>query len=58
LGARLDVCPGYRVNCLQDRETLVLLHRGGDKSAQQKDIDKAHELAGQWHDDTMKEGKQ
>ena len=55
---RLDVGPGYRVYYLQDGDTLILLLCGGDKSTQQKDIDKAHELAGQWHDDKMKEGKQ
>jgi putative addiction module killer protein/probable addiction module antidote protein len=54
---RLDVGPGYRVYYLQDGDTLILLLCGGDKSTQQKDIDKAHELADQWHQDE-KEGKQ
>lgn len=55
---RLDVGPGYRVYYLQDGDTLTLLLCGGDKSTQQKDIDKAHELADQWHQDKKKEGKQ
>lgn len=55
---RLDVGPGYRVYYLQDGDTLILLLCGGDKSAQQKDIDRAHELAEQWHDDKKEEGKQ
>lgn len=53
---RLDVGPGYRVYFLQDGDTLILLC-GGDKSTQQKDIDKAHELAESWHDN-KKGGKQ
>ncbi len=55
---RLDVGPGYRVYYLQDGDTLILLLCGGDKSTQQKDIDKAHELAGSWHDNQKKDGKQ
>lgn len=53
---RLDVGPGYRVYYLQDGGTLILLLCGGDKSTQQKDIDKAHELAEQWRQE--KEGRQ
>jgi putative addiction module killer protein len=55
---RLDVGPGYRVYFLQDGDTLILLLCGGDKSTQQKDIDKAHELAELWHDNKKKDGKQ
>lgn len=55
---RFDVGPGYRVYFLQDGETLILLLWGGDKSTQQKDIDKAYELAGLWHDNKKKDGKQ
>jgi putative addiction module killer protein len=54
---RLDVGPGYRVYFLQDGDTLILLC-GGDKSTQQKDIDKAHELEESWYDDKKKGGKQ
>lgn len=56
---RLNVGPGYRVYYLQDGDTLVLLLCGGDKSTQQKDIEKAHELAEEWRADKEKEeGKQ
>jgi len=56
---RLNVGPGYRVYYLQDGDTLVLLLCGGDKSTQQKDIEKAHELAEEWRADKKKEeGKQ
>lgn len=48
---RLDVGPGYRVYYLQERDALVLLLCGGAKSTQQKDIEKAHELAAGWRAD-------
>ncbi len=48
---RLDVGPGYRVYYIQDGEVLILLLCGGDKSTQQKDIDKAHRLANGWRAD-------
>jgi putative addiction module killer protein len=51
------VGPGYRVYYLQDGDTLTLQLCGADKSTQQKDIDKAHELADQWHRDKKKEGR-
>jgi putative addiction module killer protein len=54
---RLDVGPGYRVYYLQDGDTLILLLCGGDKSTQRRDIDKAHELADQWHQDKLQEGR-
>ena len=56
---RLDVGPGYRVYYLQDADTLVLLLCGGDKSTQQKDIQKAYDLAEEWRADRQKkaEGK-
>ena len=47
---RLTYGPGYRVYYLQDAEILILLC-GGDKSSQQKDIEKAQELAEQWRAD-------
>ena len=56
---RLNVGPGFRVYYLQDGDTLVLLLCGGDKSTQQKDIEKAHGLAEEWRADKEKEeGKQ
>lgn len=54
---RLDVGPGYRVYYLQDADTLVLLLCGGDKSTQQKDIEKAHDLAEEWRADRQQEGE-
>lgn len=45
---RLTYGPGYRVYYLQEAERLILLLFGGDKSSQQKDIEKAHKLAGEW----------
>lgn len=54
LELRLDVVLGYRVYYTQDGDTLILLLCGGDKSTQQKDIGKAHELAAEWHADKEK----
>lgn len=48
---RLDVGPGYRVYYLLDGNTLILLLCGGDKSSQQKDTDRAHELTDEWQAD-------
>jgi putative addiction module killer protein len=52
---RLDVGPGYRVYFVQDGDTLILLLCGGNKSTQQKDIEKAHELAERWRADKKQE---
>ncbi len=51
---RLNVGPGHRVYYLQDGEVLILLLCGGDKSTQQKDIKKAHQLAAEWSADKQK----
>ena len=53
---RLDVGPGCRVHCIQDGDVLILLLCGGDKSTQQKDIDKAHRLADEWRTDMKEAG--
>ena len=45
---RLTYGPGYRMYYLQDNGSLILLLCGGDKSTQQADIDRAHQLAGEW----------
>lgn len=45
---RLDVGPGYRVYYLRDGDRLILLLVGGSKATQQKDIEKAHELADEY----------
>jgi len=42
---RVDVGPGYRVYYTQRGGELIILLVGGDKGSQQKDIDKANELA-------------
>jgi hypothetical protein len=45
---RLTIGPGYRIYYLQDGDTVILLLVGGDRSSQQKDIEKAQELAEEW----------
>jgi len=42
---RLDFGPGYRIYFVRDGDTVVILLCGGDKSSQQRDIDKARALA-------------
>ena len=43
--AKIDRGPGYRLYFVQRGKTLIILLCGGDKSTQQKDIRKAHQLA-------------
>ncbi len=45
---RIDHGPGYRVYFMQRGEILIVLLCGGDKSSQDKDIEQARRLAGQW----------
>lgn len=52
---RMTFGPGYRVYFRQEDDTLILLLIGGDKSTQQKDIEKAHELADEWRADKERE---
>jgi putative addiction module killer protein len=42
---RIDYGPGYRVNYVVREQTVVILLAGGDKSSQQRDINRAIELA-------------
>lgn len=41
---RIDYGPGYRVHCSQRDKEILLLLIGGDKSSQQKDIEKAKKI--------------
>ena len=47
---RIDHGPGYRVYFTRVGETIILLLVGGDKSMQERDIEKAKELAAQIDD--------
>ena len=49
LELRLSYGPGYRVYFTQRGSQVLVLLCGGDKSSQQQDIDKAHQLAKDWH---------
>ncbi len=40
---KIDFGPGYRIYYAIDDDTLIILYCGGDKSGQQRDIDKAHQ---------------
>ena len=42
---RIDIGPGYRLYYTMRENELIILLVGGDKSTQQKDIDKAIEMA-------------
>jgi putative addiction module killer protein len=47
---RLDFGPGYRVYFVRRGDTIVVLLCGGDKTSQQRDINRAKEMA-QWLED-------
>ncbi len=42
--------PGYRIYLSIEGQTVLLLLVGGDKSSQQKDINKAKELLKEWRE--------
>lgn len=44
---RVHYGPGYRLYCLRDGETIILLC-GGDKGSQLRDIERAGRLAEDW----------
>jgi putative addiction module killer protein len=48
LELRIDVGAGYRVYCARQGATLVLLLCGGDKSSQDRDIERAREFWTDW----------
>lgn len=41
---KIDFARGYRIYFKQPGEKIILLHLGGDKSTQQRDIKKAKEI--------------
>ena len=45
---RIHYGPGYRLYFLRRGETVVILLCGGDKDSQQRDIELAKRIAGQW----------
>jgi putative addiction module killer protein len=45
---RIDYGPGYRVYYMQEGDRLVLLLCGGDKSSQDRDIQRARWVAREW----------
>lgn len=44
---KIDFGPGYRVYFVQRGDVVIVLLCGGDKSTQDKDIQRAKDLAGQ-----------
>ena len=48
---RFDFGHGYRVYLTQEGEEILLLLVGGNKSSQDKDIDKAVEIARRWREE-------
>ncbi|AXH95006.1 type II toxin-antitoxin system RelE/ParE family toxin [Ornithinimicrobium avium] len=45
---RINYGPGYRIYYLTHDDRVVLLLTGGDKSTQETDIRKAHDIAAEW----------
>ncbi|WP_078719542.1 MULTISPECIES: type II toxin-antitoxin system RelE/ParE family toxin [unclassified Bartonella] len=48
---KIDYGPGYRIYFSKQRKQIILLLNGGDKSTQQKDIEKALLLAKEVNDE-------
>jgi len=48
LELRIDVGAGYRVYCGRHGDTFVILLCGGDKSSQDKDIERAKDFWADW----------
>jgi putative addiction module killer protein len=41
---RIDCGPGYRIYFARRHDIIIILLIGGDKSTQQKDLEKAHQI--------------
>jgi len=48
---RITIGPGYRVYYTQQKDEIIILLIGGDKSTQSKDIEKAKEIAKEYHNE-------
>jgi len=48
---RITTGPGYRVYYTQQGDKIIVLLVGGDKSSQSKDIEKAKEMAKEYHNE-------
>jgi putative addiction module killer protein len=48
---RIDVGPGYRIYFAMQNDVIIVLLGGGDKSSQDKDIDKAVSIWEKYHGD-------
>ena len=52
---RLMFGPGYRIYYLHDGPRVILLLCGGDKATQQRDIERAHQLADDYRNEEDKD---
>ena len=48
---KITMGPGYRVYYTQQGDEIIVLLVGGDKSSQSKDIEKAKEMAKEYHNE-------
>jgi putative addiction module killer protein len=55
---RITYGPGYRVYYLHERQRVIVLLCGGDKSTQEKDIRQAHEIANDWRTREQNDGQE
>lgn len=52
---RIAYGPGYRIYYLHDGPRVILLLCGGDKATQQRDIERAHQLADDYRNEEDKD---